>query len=62
MAAAGARHFLPLHALDALTRGALVIKMQRARNGGFWDPLLAFFADAFRLSHRLQGPPAAGPA
>lgn len=54
LAAAGSRHFLPLHALNALTGGALVIKLRRAQYGGGWDSLLAFFTDATRLSSRLQ--------
>lgn len=54
MAAGGSQHFLPIHSFNALSRGALTIKMQRARNGGGWEPLMAYFGDAFRLSHRLQ--------
>lgn len=54
MAATGSRHFLPIHCFNALSRGGLIIKVRRAMYGGDWVPLLAFFADATRLSDRLQ--------
>jgi hypothetical protein len=57
MVTAGSRHFLPIHSFNALTRGGLVIKVRRAIYGGDWGPLLAFFADATRLSHRFQHEP-----
>jgi hypothetical protein len=54
MAASGSRHFLPIHAFNSLGRGGLIIKVRRAMYGGGWEPLLAFFADATRLSDLLQ--------
>jgi hypothetical protein len=53
-ASSGSRHFLPIHGFNALARGGLIIKVRRAMYGGDWAPLLAFLADATRLSDRLQ--------
>jgi hypothetical protein len=54
MAASGSRHFLPIYLFNRLAGGSLIIKVRRAMYGGDWDPLLAFFADASRLSDWLQ--------
>ncbi len=32
-----------------------LIKLRRALYGGEWEPLAAFFVDALRLSHEIQG-------
>lgn len=58
MAASGSRHFLPIHCLNAPTGGSLILKTRRAMYEGDWEPLVAFFADATRLSDRLQREPA----
>ena len=54
MSAAGSRHFLPIHSFTLLSGGSLTIKLRRAMYDADWEPLLAFFADATRLSDRLQ--------
>jgi len=54
MTASGSRHFLPIHCVGRPTRGSLILKTRRAMYDGDWEPLLAFFTDATRLSDRLQ--------
>ncbi len=54
VAASGSRHFLPLYGFNTARGGSLIIKVRRAMYGGDWAPLLAFLADATRLSDRLQ--------
>lgn len=49
------RHFLPLSRLTTLSEGGFLIKLRRALYGGEWEPLAAFFVDALRLSHEIQG-------
>jgi Fic/DOC family protein len=57
LAAGGARHFLPISAFPAPARIGLVIKVRRTAYEGDWAPLIAWFADATRLSDRLQRAP-----
>lgn len=57
MAATGSRHFLPIHGLSSLRRGSFLVKLRRGMYGGDWAGLMAFLADASRLSSRLQAGP-----
>lgn len=53
-AGTGSRHFVPVHLIAADHPGSLLIKLRRALYGGDWSGLQALFADAGRLSIRLQ--------
>jgi hypothetical protein len=53
-AGTGTRHFVPVHLIAADHPGSLLIKLRRALYDGDWSGLQAFFADAGRLSIRLQ--------
>jgi hypothetical protein len=55
----GTRHFVPIHLIASRAQASVLIKLRRALYGGDWTGLQAFFADATRLSHRLQAPVAA---
>jgi fido (protein-threonine AMPylation protein) len=50
----GSRHFVPIQLICSRTQASFLIKLRRALYGGNWAGLQAFFADATRLSHRLQ--------
>jgi hypothetical protein len=52
------RHFVPIHLISSCAQASFLIKLRRALYGGDWTGLQAFFADATRLSHRLQSPAA----